>query len=79
MVKVILMVSANVIGDLIVLQFTTELWAVAAVTISTVLVGVFVGIRFLKVDVPFSLSDVLRSGWQTINMLRTKGLAGFRT
>ena len=48
LIKVIFMVSANIIGDILAIHFFDSIEAVAVVTIINVLTGVYVGIIFLK-------------------------------
>jgi GT2 family glycosyltransferase/O-antigen/teichoic acid export membrane protein len=47
-IKVFIMLTVNVLGDVLVLKGGGELWQVAAITIATIIVGVSAGLFFLN-------------------------------
>ncbi|MEO1051206.1 MAG: oligosaccharide flippase family protein [Bacteroidota bacterium] len=75
LVKVILMASANAIGDLVVILFIGELWAVAMITILNVITGVVIGWWFLNGEMKIRLSVLLRTGWQMLHQLLASRLS----
>ena len=62
LLKVIFMLDVNLIGDLIALLIFKSVVGVAFVSITTFLVGLFVGFGFLRVYVPVSLRQTLQTG-----------------
>ena len=62
LLKVICMLVVNLIGDLIALLVFKSVVGVAFVSITTFLVGLFVGFRFLRAYVPVSLRRTLQAG-----------------
>lgn len=62
-IKMVMMVTANVIFDLIALYTIGELWAVSAVTIITILVGVVTGNNYIRKQVPIQFSRILPEGF----------------
>jgi len=73
-IKISIMVTANVVGDLIAIYFLNEVWAVAVVTINTVLIGVFIGIYFLNRQFAFSWSKIFTTGTIEIKNILTNFL-----
>lgn len=63
MIKVLVMVSVNIIGDIIVLNFWNSLWPVALVTVLTVNVGMILGVFLLKKHIDIKFSYIIRNGW----------------
>ncbi len=74
LVKVTFMVIVNVIGDLIAIYWLNEIWAVAIVTINTVLVGILIGMYFLNKQVSVSYIKILPTGAYEIKKILTKFL-----
>ncbi len=66
MLKVILMASANIIGDIIAIHYFKSLEAVAVVTIVNVLVGVLVGNWYLKRELGIQIRKVYPTGLKEI-------------
>ncbi|MDN5211684.1 oligosaccharide flippase family protein [Fulvivirgaceae bacterium BMA12] len=66
LIKVIWMALANVAGDILVIVFIGEIWAVALVTVLNVLVGVLVGYIFLKRCVDIQLNELLNESWAAL-------------
>ena len=64
--KVILMAVANVVGDVIAILVTGEIWAVALVTVFNVLVGVVIGYWFLKRHVPVRLDEMFAESFSIL-------------
>ncbi len=62
--KVIFMLVANVVGDVIVLTFFGELWMVAAVTITTVLTGLVMGLYLLQGEMEVKYKSFFVEGWK---------------
>ena len=72
MVKVFLMVSANIIGDLIAILLFDNLYAIAVVTITTVITGVFIGLRFLNTKIKVHFFKIFTIGWYELSLLILK-------
>lgn len=62
-IKVFLMLGFNIIGDILVLKLTSLLWPVAVVSIGTFLVGVLLGVFFLKKHIDFSIKSLFYKGY----------------
>jgi O-antigen/teichoic acid export membrane protein len=62
MYKVIFMVLANIIGDLIAVFYFESIFAVAIITILMTLVGIFIGNYYFNRAVNFKYREVFRSG-----------------
>lgn len=60
--KVALMLLINIVGDILVIRLTGELWAVAAVSIATFFTGTVLGCYFLRKALSFSVKSLLRQG-----------------
>ena len=58
MIKVILMVFINVIGDLIAIFFFQSVWTVAAVTTLTMITGIVVGFIYLHKVLAFEAHEI---------------------
>lgn len=63
MYKVIFMVLANIIGDLIAVFYFESIFVVAIITILMTLVGIFIGNYYFNKAINFKYSEVFRSGW----------------
>lgn len=61
--KVVIMLSANVVGDIAVLYFTQDIFWVAFVSIFTFATGIGIGFVFLKGKLPFRLPIILKKGF----------------
>lgn len=61
--KVLIMLSANVVGDIAVLYFTQDIFWVAFVSIFTFATGIGIGFVFLKGKLPFRLFVILKKGY----------------
>jgi len=64
MYKVSLMVTANIIGDLIAVFYFESIFAVAVITIIMTLVGILMGNYFFNKKVPFKYKDLFYHGFQ---------------
>ena len=62
MIKIFLMVIFNVIGDIVVINYFNSIYAVAMITIGTVLVGVLFGMYRLKKEIKTSVILMLYAG-----------------
>lgn len=69
MIKIIAMVTFNVVVDIIVIQVFNDIHAVAIVTIGTVTVGVTLGMNYLKKKLPTNLTEVAKQGYSDVNRL----------
>lgn len=74
--KIIMMLLVNITGDLLVIHFIGQVWAVAAVSIFTFMTGVVFGIHFLRRKLDFSLKRLFVSGWEHGKRLAVKGISG---
>lgn len=63
MYKVALMVTANIIGDLIAVFYFKSIFAVAVITILMTLVGIFMGNYFFNKKVPFKYKELFYYGF----------------
>jgi O-antigen/teichoic acid export membrane protein len=63
MYKVFFMVVCNVVLDLVILQFTTDLRFIALGTIITCLLGIAVGLKFINSKFETSFTSIIKSGW----------------
>lgn len=72
LMKVSFMVVVNIIGDILVIHFIGELWAVALVTILTVLSGVLVGCLYLNRMIKINYTQIIPTGIQEISGLLNK-------
>ncbi|PCI96314.1 MAG: hypothetical protein COB15_10800 [Flavobacteriales bacterium] len=79
LIKVSFMVVANVLGDLLAIYLFNEVWAVAIVTITTVLIGVFLGIYFLNRTITLSCLKIIPIGTIELKLLLTKFLFNQKT
>lgn len=70
--KVLLMLSINVIGDLIVLLLGGGAFSVAMVSVVTFGSGVLYGFYLLRSEFVFSPATAISLGWQTIKKARDK-------
>jgi O-antigen/teichoic acid export membrane protein len=75
LIKVILMVSVNIIGDFVVIELfpDTPVAAVAAVSVVTFGSGIILGYWFLRKHMKFSFGGIIKSGW--VNLIALAGLA----
>ncbi len=69
LIKVIWMALANIVGDVLIIWWIGEIWAVALVTVLNVLIGVFVGLDFLKKYIPIHLGSMFWTGWLSIQIM----------
>jgi O-antigen/teichoic acid export membrane protein len=60
--KVIIMLMVNIAGDIIVINYTGQLWAVAAVSICTFLTGMMLGVILLKQYLDVSVKNLMIEG-----------------
>lgn len=67
--KVLMMLTANIVGDIIVLQFTDDVVWVAFVSIITFATGIVAGLVLLKNYIPFRPALVFRKGVEEIKRL----------
>ena len=70
-IKVLLMSSANIIGDIIAISYFKSLEAVAIVTIINILLGVYFGTRFLKKEIGLEITKIPIFG---LKIIKSKGL-----
>ena len=70
-IKVLLMASVNIIGDIIAIYYFESLHAVAFVTIINSMLGVYVGTRFLKKEINLNIFKIPVIG---IKIIKSKGL-----
>jgi len=75
LIKVIVMVSVNIIGDFIVIELFPDkpVAAVAAVSVATFGSGIVLGYWFLRKHMVFSFAGIIKSGWN--NLAALAGLA----
>lgn len=64
LVKVILMVFVNVVGDLLAIHYIGNIWGVAAVSILTFLTGVLFGNYFLRQYLNHSIRETISTGFR---------------
>ena len=70
-IKVLLMLTVNVIGDIIAIYYIGNIWAVAAVSILTFFTGVIFGNYILKQYLHHTVGETLRTGTrQAINLFK---------
>lgn len=69
LVKVIIMLAVNVVGDIAVLKLTGSLELAAAVTILTFSTGIVFGFASMKKLLPVSVRGVFTNGWGELNRL----------
>ena len=69
LLKVFLMLAVNVVGDVVALLLFRSIYGVALASIPTVVVGFVFGYFQLRRFLPFSLRDILRTGWREIRAL----------
>src|SRR6185503_3037449 len=69
MIKVLLMLSVNVIGDFIGIKLTHNLYGVAISSIFTFLTGIIYGYWVLKRNLNFTLRDILKLGFMEMRSL----------
>jgi O-antigen/teichoic acid export membrane protein len=62
MIKVFVMVAVNVVLDIVILQFTSDLRFIAMGTILTTWVGIAFGIKFIRLKFETSFFSILRTG-----------------
>mgnify|MGYP000716510790 CR=1 FL=1 len=60
--KVIIMLTVNIVGDILVIKLTGEIFPVAVVSILTFTTGVLLGLRFLKKFIGFTNKGLLIQG-----------------
>lgn len=72
--KIVVMVLANIIGDLIaVFVFKSLMW-VALVTVIFTLIGVLLGYRYLKSEIDIKFSRIFIEGWKIFpQLIKNKG------
>ena len=70
--KVILMVLANILGDLIVLLNGGGITGVAYVSIATYFTGILAGFWYLKGFILVSIRDIFKLGW--MQLMKKSGL-----
>jgi len=66
LIKVVLMATANIIGDVIVIYLFKSLEAVAIITVFNILVGVIIGYYFLKRELMIDIIRIPVIGWKLI-------------
>ena len=66
MIKVFAMVAFNVVVDIVAIKVFDSIYAVAIVTIGTVIVGVKVGIMFLNKKISISIKEIFKQGYEVI-------------
>ncbi len=64
LIKVIIMLGVNIVGDIVGIQLFDSLYAVAVVTIFAFLAGVWYGYKSLKRYLDFTIADILSSGYK---------------
>lgn len=71
LIKVILMVTVNIVGDFVVIELfpNSPVAAVAAVSVVTFGSGVVLGYWFLRKHMTFSFSGIIKSGWQNLTAM----------
>ncbi len=69
LIKVTWMAIANIVGDILIIWWIGEVWAVALVTVINVLIGVIVGLDYLKKYIPIQLSAIFWTGWLSIQIM----------
>lgn len=68
--KILYMVSANIIFDVIALYIFKEVWAAATVTILTISIGVYFGHFFINRHVRIKLKEIIPHGWTYLKNTR---------
>jgi O-antigen/teichoic acid export membrane protein len=66
LVKVIIMLAVNVVGDIVAIQFFGTVASVAFISVLTFGSGILVGYWFLGKYMAFSFKGILNSGWQNL-------------
>ncbi len=74
MIKVLLMLTVNIIGDLIVLSFGGGIAEVAAVSVGTFGSGIVLGYYFLRDKIQFSFSGIMSDGWTEVARIKERML-----
>lgn len=74
MIKVVLMLLVNVVGDIIAIKWTNSVSAVAFVSILTFGSGIVFGYAFLKKHMEYSFKAIFTKGWKEFLRLKTKYL-----
>lgn len=69
LLKVICMLVVNLVGDMIAIVVFKSVIGVAFVSITTFLVGLLLGFRFLRVYAPVSLSGSVQAGFAAVQQL----------
>ncbi|RSK43150.1 lipopolysaccharide biosynthesis protein [Hymenobacter rigui] len=64
LLKVLLMLAVNVVGDLVGIHLTHSIYGVALASLPTILVGFVFGFRLLRRDLPVEAGGMLRVGWR---------------
>ncbi|WMJ73209.1 oligosaccharide flippase family protein [Cytophagaceae bacterium ABcell3] len=77
--KVVVMLSVNIIGDVLAIMFLGKLWAVAAVSFLTFFSGLVFGVIFLKKLQEFSIRDAVVTGFNECKSLPAKLISKFKT
>ncbi len=72
MIKVVLMLAINVIGDIIAIKWTNSVSAVAFVSILTFGSGIVFGYAFLKKHLEYSFKAIFSKGWKELLRLKAK-------
>lgn len=62
--KVLIMLTANVIGDLIAVFVFKSLFFVALATVVFTLIGMYFGYFFLNKEIKLEFTEIFRNGWQ---------------
>lgn len=62
--KVLIMLTANVIGDLIAVFVFKSLFFVALATVIFTLIGMYFGYFFLNKEIKLEFTEIFRNGWQ---------------
>ncbi len=70
--KVFVMLTVNIVGDIVALKLTNDVWWVAIVSIATFLSGVIFGVGFLQRFMPFSMINAFRRGFTDFSLIINK-------
>jgi len=71
-IKVLLMLLVNVLGDIIGIYLTGNLYGAAVATVLPLLVGIFYGYYCFNKHIPFKLSFIFTSGYINVRKLLRK-------
>lgn len=70
--KVFVMLIVNVVGDIVAIKLTNDVWWVALVSIATFMSGVIFGVGFLQRFMPFSILSAFKRGVTDYGMIINK-------